>query len=46
MQPVTTIEVAEMLLPLLNIFTPHLIFIFSMMIAFAVAKFTKDIMIK
>ena len=46
MKHITINDVAELLVPMLSIFTPHLFMIISIMIAFAIGKFTKDIIIK
>lgn len=46
MTPLTINDVAELLVPMLNVFSPHLLMIFSIMVAFAIGKFTKDIIIK
>lgn len=45
MNAVSVKDVGDLLVPLLSVFSPHLMMIFSMMIAFSIAKFTKDIMI-
>lgn len=46
MQPITVQDISLMLVPLISVFSPHLLLVFSMMIAFSIAKFTKEIMIK
>ena len=46
MTPITTIDVAEMLIPLISVFSPHFLFLFAMMIAFSIGKFSRDIMLK
>ena len=46
MSPVSINDVANLLVPILNVFSPHILFIFSMMMAFSIAKFTKEIILK
>lgn len=46
MNYITINDVADLLLPIFAVFSPHLLFIFSMMIAFSIAKFSKDIILR
>lgn len=45
MNGVSINDVAELLVPIFNVFSPHVLMIFSMMCAFAIGKFVKDIMV-
>lgn len=45
MNPISINDVADLLVPVLSVFSPHLLMIVSIMIAFAIGKFFKDIVV-